>query len=347
MKAYFNQLPAALEKRLAPIYLIVGDEPLQRVEAGDLVCAAAREHGVAERRIFAVTDSFDWSLLSLASDNLALFSERQVFDVHLMASGRLPAAGTNFFRDFVASPPADVVLVVRVAKLDGRLAWVKKAAELGVVVQVYRKTPAEMKPWLRERLLRAGVKTEDRVADVIIEHTEGNMLAAAQEVRKLALLYPERVVSEEDAVASVGDSSRFSPYDLANAAVVGDSRRAVAILRGLKAENSPTALVLWGIAAQLRKLASLERRIAAGEDADALLRSEWRSKRGMLEKALARRLGGRWQRWLFWCSEADRAAKGVGGDEEWNELLELTLRISGARALNRRLMNRPVVSAAQ
>ncbi len=342
MKVYFNQLPATLEKELAPIYLIVGDEPLQRMEAADLICAAARKQGIEERRLFAVDDGFDWGQLRLASNNLALFSKRQLFDVCFM-SGK--TGGSDFFKEFVTSPPADVLLVVRAKKLDGRTAWVKKAAAVGVFVQVYGKNPAEMKPWLRERMLKAGLKMEDQVVDIIIEHTEGNMFAASQEVTKLSLLYPDAVIREEDVLASVGDNARFSPYDLADAAVAGDGRRAVAVLRGLKAENQPVPLVLGGLAAQLRKLAALEQRIAAGESADALLRSEWRSKRGVLKKALDRRLGGRWRRLLFWCSEVDKALKGAGDDSEWNELLELTLRIAGARALNRRLVYRPVRQA--
>ena len=342
MKTYFNRLPAALEKPLAPIYLIVGDEPLQRMEAADLIRAAARKQGIEEHRLFAVDDGFDWSRMTLASNNLGLFSTRQLFDVCFMSA---KSGGGDFFREFVASPPEGVLLMVRAPKLDGRLAWVKKATEIGVLVQVYRKTPTEMKPWLRERTLKAGLRTESQVIDIIIEHTEGNMLAAAQEVTKLSLLYPDEVVREEDVLASVGDNARFSPYDLADAAVVGDGKRAVTVLRGLRSENQPIVLVLWGLVAQVRKLATLERRVAAGESVDALLRSEWRTKRGILKKALGRKLGARWQRLLFWCAEADKAAKGVGDDAEWNELLELTLRIAGARVMHRRLVYRPATQA--
>lgn len=319
------------------MYLIVGDEPLQRMEAADLICEAARKQGIEDRRLFAVDDGFDWSQLHLASNNLALFSRRQLFDVCLISS---KVGCGDFFKEFVAAPPDDVLLVVRAAKVDGRAAWVKEAAKVGVVVQVYAKTPAEMKPWLRERMLGAGLKMEDKVVDIIVERTEGNMLAADQTVTKLSLLYPDQVIRQEDVIASVGDNSRFSPYDLADAAIVGDGRRAVAILNGLRAENQPGTLVLWGLAAQIRKLTALEQRIASGESADALLRSEWRSKRGVLKKALDRRLGVRWQRLLFWCSEADKAIKGVGDDGEWNELLELTLRVTGARALHRRITTR-------
>ena len=338
MKAYFNQLPVALKKGLAPAYLVVGDEPLQRMEAADLIRAAAREHGFADRRPFAVDDGFDWDQLRLASNNQALFSERQLLDVHLLSS---KSDGGGFFREFAAAPPDGVMLLVRATKVDGRAAWVKKIADTGVVVQVYPKKPAEMKSWLKERMFKAGLRVEDQVVDVIIEHTEGNMLAAAQELTKLSLLYPDQVIRQEDALASVGDGARFSPYDLADAAVAGDVERAVAVLHGLRGENQPVALVLWGLAAQIRKIATLEKRVAAGDSAAALLRKEWRSRRDVLKRALDRRGGARWQRLLFWCSEVDKAAKGVGEDTEWNELLELTLRVSGARALNKRLVCRP------
>ena len=339
MKVYFNQLSAVLDKNLAPIYLIVGDEPLQRMEAADLICATARKQGVEGRRLFVVTDGFDWRKLSLATHNRSLFVKRELFDVHLMSH---KVGASDFFKEFVASPPDNVLLVVRATKLDGRMAWVKKATDIGVLVQVYRKKPTDMKPWLRERMLKAKLKAEDGVIDIIIEHTEDNMLAAAQEVTKLSLLYPNEVIRQEDAYASVGDSSRFSPYDLADSAVAGNSRRAVSILYGLKSDNQPVMLILWSLATQVRKLVELEERVATGENVDTLLRNEWRSKRDVLKKALSRRLGMRWQNFLFWCLEADKAAKGLGDDQEWNELLELTLRISGVRVLNRRLVYRPM-----
>ena len=337
MKVYFNQLQSVVNKGLAPVYLIVGDEPLQRMEAADMVLDAVRRHGIEERRLFVVTDGFDWGQLKAVADNYGLFSERQLLDVHLLAN---TSGGADFFKQFVASPPEGMVLMVRAPKLDARLAWVKRAIAAGVLVQVYRKNLQEMKHWLRQRMLRAGLKMEDEVVDIVAEGTEGNMLAAAQEVTKLSLLYPDTVIRQEDASAAVGDSARYSPYDIADAAVVGDSKRAVAVLDGLRAMRQPVPLVLWGITAQVRKLATLEQRIAAGENAEAVLKSEWRSKKPVLKQALGRHLGARWQRLLFWCWEADKAAKGMGENEAWDELLELVLRISGVRGLSRRLVYR-------
>ena len=339
MKVYFNQLQAAVNKGLAPVYLIVGDEPLQRMEAADMVLEAARRHGIEERRLFAVTEGFDWGQLETAGANYGLFSQRQLLDVHLMTSA---PGGADFFKRFVRSPPEGVTLMVRAAKLDARLAWVKKAAAIGVLVQVYKKNLEEMKRWLRERMSRAGLKMEDEVVDIVAEGAEGNMLAAAQEVTKLSLLHPDTVIRQEDALAYVGDNARYSPYDLADAVVAGEGKRAVTVLEGLRAMHQPVPLVLWGITAQVRKLVTLERRVAAGESADAVLEREWRSKRAVLKKALGRRLGARWQRLLFWCWEADKAAKGMGDNEAWDELLALVLKISGLRGLNRRLVYRPM-----
>ena len=37
MKLYSNQLAGQLQKKLLPVYLLVGDEPLQLQEAGDAI----------------------------------------------------------------------------------------------------------------------------------------------------------------------------------------------------------------------------------------------------------------------------------------------------------------------
>lgn len=309
---------------------------MQKMEAADMIRAAAHSAGYGDRRLFFADANFDWGALSAHADNLSLFSEKKFIEI-VAFSEKLNKEGKEFLRTFAERPAEDTILVLRVNKIDAREAWVKRVEAVGVVVQVYIKEGGDMTAWLRERMLKAGLKVENQVVELIAERVAGNMLAAAQEVEKLKLLHSDSVVSLEDAERAISDSSKYNVYDLAEAASGGDAKRAVRILRGLRDEGCAPNLVLWSLTAQIRKLADLDARLAKGESLDAVLRKEWRSKHTALRKALTRKPRIPWERLLYWCGETDKAAKGVSGADVWQQLLRLALRMSGARVLSEKV----------
>ena len=333
MKLYFNQLSGALSKSLAPIYLIAGDEPLQKMEAADMIRDAARKHGYADRQLFFADQGFDWGILASAVSNFSLFSDKQFFEM-IVFTDKLKKDSKEFLQNFAQQPAENTVLVLRMNKIDARETWVKRISDVGVLVQVYLKEGHEMSAWLRERMLKIGLKMEDQVVELIAERVAGNMLAAAQEVDRLKLLYADQIVRLEDAETAVCDNSKYNVYDLASAASIGDSKNALRILQGLQDEGCASSLVLWSLTAQIRKLAALETRVAQGDNLDTLLRKEWRNKRDIFRKSLLRKPKIHWQRLLYWCGEADKAAKGLSSDDVWHHLSKLTLRICGVRVLS-------------
>ncbi|MDR9440927.1 MAG: DNA polymerase III subunit delta, partial [Halomonas sp.] len=54
MKIFPDKLSDALDKKLPPVVIVSGEEPLQHMEACDAVRAAARQAGVEEREILHV-----------------------------------------------------------------------------------------------------------------------------------------------------------------------------------------------------------------------------------------------------------------------------------------------------
>ena len=334
MKAYCNQLPRLLDQGLASFYLVSGEEPLQRMEAADLIRARARAAGYDQREFFFVTPDFDWNGLDRAAGNLSLFCERRFIDVRI-AADKPPARAAAFFNGVLETPPQGVLFLVQAGKVDGRAAWVKRAAERGVWVRVYEKNLAELRSWLGERMLRRGVVAGEGVVEFLAARAEGNLLAASQEVEKLALVCGDRPVGVDDVERVIADSAHYSVYDLADAAAAGERLRAVRVLQGLRAETAPAPLVLWALADQVRRLIALERRVAEGAAIESLLRTVWRKKQPAYRKALSRGLGRRWWVLLHACHEVDKAIKGYADDDAWHELLRLTLRMTGAGALRR------------
>ena len=135
MKTYFNQLGGLLEKNLGCFYLISGEEPLQLMEAGDLIRSAAKKHAYEQRHLFFVDSGFDWQSVAQQADNLSLFSQRRVIDIRLGGS-KLTGKGNDFFKRVLETPPPDVLFIVQASKVDGRSAWVKRVNEKAVWIQV-------------------------------------------------------------------------------------------------------------------------------------------------------------------------------------------------------------------
>lgn len=332
MKVYFNQLPASLEQKFGSFYLISGEEPLQLMEAGDLIRSKAKAHGFEQRELFFVDSGFDWSTLESSARSLSLFSERRILDIRLLG-GKLTKRGTTFFKAMLADPPPDLLIIVQAIKVDARTAWVKSVSEQGVWVQVYQKNYSEIKNWVTERLLRSRLNAAEGVVEIIAERSEGNMLAAAQEIEKLTLISEDQHISLEQAEHAIGDSAHYSVYELADATVSGETKRAVRIFNSLRSEATAEQLVLWALTASIRQLIKMEYRLASGESEATVMKMVWKSKQAVFRKALARGLRGRWWALLYICQDVDKAIKGQGLEDCWNSLQSLVLKISGVKPL--------------
>lgn len=327
MKIYFSQLQRNLEKKIFPVYMLLGDEPLQQIEGGELIRTAIKATGPVQRDTFYVDSKFKWDSVYASAGNASLFCDKHLLEIDFGATP-VKKEASNFFKAYLESSPENKILVLHLNKVDRRLAWVKKFEAQGLLVQIYNKNLSELQAWLRERMLKQGLKMEDHVVDSIALRVEGNMLAAAQEVTKLSLLCEDKLVRLEDVECSVGLSSRYSAFDFVDAAIAADLEKAVRMLYCLRLEEFPVPLLVGALASELRRIAVLEHRRMGGESVANLLGGEWRNKKEKVRRALERRRGLRWESLLAWCAKVDKAAKGVrdSGDEVWNLLLILLLK---------------------
>lgn len=341
MKAYFNQLSGLLERKLDCFYLITGEEPLQLMEAGDLIRTAAKKQAYEQRHLFFVDNSFDWRNVERQADNLSLFSQRRIIDIRL-TSAKLNAKGNDFFKRLFEAPPSDVLFIVQASKVDGRTAWVKKASEKAVWIQVYPKNYGETKSWLVERMLRNKLNAEDGVVDIIAQRSEGNLLSAAQEIEKLRLTYENKTIGLEQAEQIIGDCAHYSTYELADAAICGETERALRILNSLQSEAAPEQLILWSLANNLRTVLKMEYRISLGESPSTVISTVWKSKQAIFRKALQRKIGSRWLKMLYACYNADLAIKGQFIEDSREQLRQLVLTICSVPVLNAELNNETI-----
>lgn len=335
MRLRFNQLKASLDKRLAPVYLITGDEPLQAMLAADAVRAAARARDYQERLILDAETGFDWGALREAASSLSLFAQRRVLDLRMPA--KPGATGAQALVDYTRQPPPDTVLLVQGGKLDRAAtnsAWVAALERAGVMLQVWPLAARETLLWIQARLAEKSLKVSQDALSLLAERGQGNLLAANQEIEKLSLLYGDtrdrEPLSVAEILVDVADSARFNVFELADTALAGQGAKAARILQKLAAEDVKPALVLWSLAEQVRALAAISGQLSQGasvEQATAGIRPPRRVP--MLRQALRRQTSAGWYAWLQRCARVDRVIKGQAPGNPWDELLVLTMGLCG------------------
>ncbi len=333
MKLYADKLTAHLKKHTAPVYLLHGDEPFQLMELSDSLRQYAGAQGYAERQVLLATEDADWAAFREAADSLSLFSARRLIELRL-PSGKPGRAGGEILQHYCSNPPEDVLLVIVSAKLDRggtSSAWFKAIDKVGVTIAVWPIPLEKLSAWVADRLRRHGLSATPDAIVLITERVEGNMLAAAQEVERLALLYPEGEVSVDDVLAAVADCSRHSVNDLTNAALRGDVVRTLRVLHGLRDESVAPVLLHWSLAQEIRSGARAAEAHEQGMGIDAALKSAgvWQNRAAPLKIAITRHPATTWLSMLTASSHLDRLIKGQASGNIWEAFEDICVQLAG------------------
>jgi DNA polymerase III subunit delta len=329
MRLRGEQLEGALKKSLAPIWLVSGDEPLLVDEASALIRAAARARGFLERQSWQADSGFDWRGWANGFDSLSLFSSQRLVELRL-PTGKPGIEGGKTLEAWATRPPADIVLLITLPRADKATQgtkWFGAMEKAGMLVATAPPPVEQLPAWIEQRLARHGLRADRETLSWLAARVEGNLLAAHQEIEKLALLLPPGPLTLENARAAVVDVARYDVGDLSDAFLKGDAARFCRVLDGLRAEGDALPLVLAVFGGEVRALYRLGAGLARGRRLPELMREArvWDSKQGLVERALKRAGDDR----LAWAMRAlahlDRAAKGLARADAWDETKQLGL----------------------
>lgn len=329
MKVRPDQLKRHLGGELSAIYFVCGDEPLQVMESVDQIRAQARKQEYTEREVLDVDAQFDWNLLLDAANSLSLFAEKRILELR-MPTGKPGKVGSKVLQQYAERPADDAVLIISSGKLEGsakNTKWFKTLDQQGVVVQCWPVNSDQLPGWINQRLQSRGITADRDAVKLLADRVEGNLLAAAQEVDKLFLLYGAGSLSFEQAASAVADSARYNIYDLVDSALMGDVVRTSRIVSGLKSEGVEPVLMLWALSREIRQLTRIAESSIPADAAMSKLRI-WDSRKALLKKALSRHRAARWKLFLKRCAKIDKVIKGVEAGKPWDELLMLTTQIA-------------------
>ena len=318
---------------LRPVYLLAGEELLV-LEAADALRAQARRLGYAEREVLDVGNHFDWDDLARSAAGMSLFATRRLLDLRL-PTGRPGTEGAKAINEFCANPPPDVTLLITAIEWSSKHegAWTRNLDAAGALVVFNAPKPHEWAAWVGARLASRGLSATPDAAALLAERVEGNLLAAAQEIDKLAVLRGEGGGARIDATEMehlVADSARYDAFKLTDAAFAGDGGRALHILAGLRAEGDELIALMGWLVNQLQ----LALRLANARDFAAQARAErlWPAREQLFRKALRRAPREHWLQCLARAARIDRIAKGREAGDAWLEAERLIAVIAEPRA---------------
>ncbi len=332
MKLFPEKLAAHLDKGVDAIYLVAGPELLLVEESCDAIRRAARSADVAERVVIDADGRYDWSQFGSASDNLSLFATRRLIELRL-PSGKPGREGGAALREWAAGQHDDILLIKCQAweMASEKTAWFRDVEKAGVFVPCWSIKPHRLPAWIRARMRSRGISADDAAAAFMADRLEGNLLAAAQEVERLALLYGRgsqlNLAQLKEAVA---DSARFDAFRLVELVMSGQAGASVRCIRGLDDGATPMPLVVGALARELMQVEAFQalcRQMPAQRAMEKL--KVWPSRRQGLESAAGRVGPARVRQALARLSDLDRMSKSNQRDEFWLNLERLCVDLAG------------------
>ncbi len=334
MKISTDDLPHHLAKGLGSLYVIHGEAMLLAIEAADAIRAAAREAGHTEREVLIAEQGFKWAELRSSAQSMSLFSSRKVIDLRI-PSGKPGVEGAQALQDHCENLNPDTLTLITLPHLDGtatKSKWFAALEQHGTIINAAEVPISALPAWISARLKRQGQSADADTLAFLAQRVEGNLLAAFQEIQKLALLFPPGPLTFEQVKDSVMDVARYDVYKLSEAMLGGDAERYVRILDGLRAEGTATVLILWAIAEDIRALAKVSSLLQQGGNLAGALRDArvWGMRQKLVERAVRRFTPAFAERALRQAAQIDRLIKGLRHGDVWDELLQLGVRCARA-----------------
>jgi len=328
LKISTRQLEGSLRKGVGSLYAIHGPEALLALEASDRIREAARKSGCTEREVFFAEPGADWNRFGAGAANLSLFASKRLVELRI-PTGKPGAEGGRAIEAYCAKLPEDTVTLVVLPELEWqqqKSKWFEALERAGLLVEARAVTRDELPEWLAERLARQNQKASVETLEWLADRVEGNLLAARQEVEKLALLLPPGEVTLQSIRDAVTDVSRYERDTLLEAIHAGDAGRVARVVASLEAEGEPLPLLLWVLAEELRLMMAL----AANQRPRRFIPPD---RMAALQQTTRRHGAASFDRELLRAHRIDRMIKGIETGDPWDSVIELALGIAGKPVL--------------
>ncbi|MEI8209752.1 MAG: DNA polymerase III subunit delta [Methylococcales bacterium] len=330
-----EQLSGVLQKGLLPVYFITGDEPLQLGELADEIRKSAKKNGFDNREIVSVETGFEWNQLAFMADSLSIFSDKKIIDLRL-PSGTPGIDGAKALINYCERLSEDTILLITSGKIDSKALksrWVEALDKQGLVIQVWPLEGQDLIRWIQNRMQRRGLVIQSDGVQLLASRIEGNLLAAAQEIEKLYVLYGAGNLSLQQINDVVADSSRYDVFKLMDTVLSANVNRIIKVLSGLRSEGTARPIVLWALTRDARLLIKIKLALAQGQNQETVFKSNniWDKRKTLISQALKRLSNHDLNNILVTSAIADRQIKGQQAGDAWETLLTICLMFASSQ----------------
>lgn len=330
-----------LQKNQQSKFLLLGDEALSRKEAFDIIRQFAKEKTYTEKLSFTVDRFFKWDQCASSLSSQGLFSQKRIIEI-IIPSGKINAEGGDSFYKILQNLTQNDLLVVHLPQLDKETKlqrWFKEIEKIAYTIKLDEIKPTELAFWLKKRASLLSIDLDEESIQLISQLVHGNMLAADQELNKLALLFPGQSISYEKVSQSISNVSRYDTYELTDYVLNGDQMKTLLTLNFLKEEGQNPISITSSLSWVLKPMLEIKELDFKGQSLENHLTKSriFGNKLIFTKKAMSffslKHLRAAIQK----LSEIDKISKGVSPGDAWLETMRLCLGLAKIASRSRKI----------
>jgi len=331
-----------LDQNSTSLYLLCGDEHLLLRDWLDSARDSLKRSGFEDIQSYSTDTGLDWNDLLQEIGSPSLFADKKCRVIR-MPNGKPGQQGSKIIQALCDDLPDDTIFIFVVPKLDRsskNSSWFKRVQQVGEIVELQTVYNNQLVDWIIQRARQKSLLIDLESASFLAERTEGNLLAADQELEKLSIRFSEQnELTFEVIEESVAQSSRYNHFVLVDACLAGNGKRAMKVLNSLIGEGFVTTQLLWALQSTLQQLTSLKQAQVSGRISARLWQDLriWSSKQRLFEGALTRLGIDQIESLLQSCATLDRIGKGQQDAEfshtDWLQMKSLISEFCGITPL--------------
>lgn len=347
MKTNLSQLESNLKQKLAPLYLLSGDEYLLIEKAKQQIYHYAKLQNFIHKEIIDIenaTQTTPWETFNSLALNQSFFTEQQIIELRFKTTklGTASNIGNKILLSYAQNPLPHNIVIITMPKIDSatlKTKWFKELEQHVVFVPIWALNSNELPAWIAKTAQQFGIKITHNSCLIIAEHTQGNLLATHQELEKLSLLYGNNLISDEQIIAALNNNSRFTCFDLIDVfykeykenTTTKKIALAIEILENLQAEDQEPTIILWAISREMRLWLNCKKNLDNPTQLNKIL-SVYSYKilpeRQNAIKKISRNLSEQTLQYAFsLANEIDFMIKGIDKNNVWLSLQKLVISI--------------------
>ena len=320
-----------LQRKMQALYVLQGADHFLLNDAALSIKKAWRLSGETDEKVLYINGEADWHTLIEEANSYSLFYEQVMLDVRFEKK-TIDAMAKKTLNTYLnnINPQCLIILQAPAVPLK-QMQWLSNHEQVTLVQASPLSGPA-LQQWITQQLKIRSISCVQEAPALIFQYTQGNMLAAAQLIEKLALLTDQSTtLTIEDIKTQLIDQCEYQLYELADACLTGNPEKALHLLQQACNNRTEPTLILWLLTQEIRNLIQLshlvQQKIPFSTACDQ--QKIWPQRAHLYQKKLAHLPLPKLYQLLQKSNQLDQQIKTSQNLQTWNGLEHLALILSG------------------